>query len=168
MRQNFRQDEAEEILRAAVRRSIDQGAPQTAAPSISADRLRSMAAELGIDEEALDAIVHERTVGEYLAAERESEAKLRELFIGERRHEFVPHAIAFAFISALLIYLNLISTHFPWAMFPVGGWGIGFAIHAWMTVPTRGPAFEASFDRWRRRRARREAKRRSGDDEDDD
>lgn len=165
MRQNFRQDEAEEILRAAVRRSVEQGGPGTVPTDISAERLRSMAAELGIDEESLDAIIHERTVGEYLAAERQSEAKLRELFIGERRHEFVPHAIAYVFVSALLIFLNLISTTFPWALIPMLSWGIGFAIHGWMTVPTRGPAFEASFDRWRRKRSRRDARRRDDEDE---
>lgn len=156
MRQIFRQEEAEEILRAAMRRSMEREIAGTApSAGISAERLQSMAAELGIDEATLQAILDERQRGERLEAERQNEAKLRELFIGARRHEFVPHAIAYCLCGALFVFLNAITTRFPWAVLPLLAWGIGFAIHAWQTVPTRGPAFEASFEEWRSKREKK-------------
>ena len=165
MQRQFHQDEAEEILRAAIRRSVDQGAPGTRQTPVSAERLSAMAAELGVEQDVLAAVLGERAAGALIEAEQMGEAKLREIFIGERRHEIVPHAIAFVLIQALLLGINLMTTpQVPWFFFPLIGWGIGFAIHAWLTVPTRGPAFEASFDRWRRKRIRRRKQEQEEDD----
>ena len=44
--------------------------------------------------------------------------------------KFYPHAIAYGLVNTMLITLNTLDTNgFPWAMFPVMGWGIGLAIH---------------------------------------
>ena len=166
MRQQFRPEEAEEILLEAVRRSAGGGTPASGAAPVSAERLASMAAELGIAPEALVAVLHEREAGVRAEAARREEAKLRELFIGERRHDFVPHAIAFFLINLLLVGINVRNTPDSlWSAVPLLAWGVGFAIHAWQSLPTRGPAFEASFERWLRKREKR-ARRDRGDDDD--
>lgn len=154
MRQNFHPEEAEEILLEAVRKSTGRPASDTA--HVSPERLASMAAELGIERAALEAVLREREDGVRAERERHEEARLRTLFIGERRHEFVPHAIAFFLINLLLVGINVRNTpHSLWSAVPLLAWGVGFAIHAWQSVPTRGPAFEASFERWRRKRAKK-------------
>ena len=47
---------------------------------------------------------------------------------------FVFHLIPYMVVNTMLIYLNVISTSFPWAMFPVFGWGIGLASHFFAEV----------------------------------
>lgn len=44
------------------------------------------------------------------------------------RREFMPHLVAFVFINVMLIVLNAVTSSFPWAMFPLLGWGIGLVV----------------------------------------
>ncbi len=46
-----------------------------------------------------------------------------------QRRKFIPHLISFVFTNIILITLNIITTSFPWAMFPFFGWLIGLSIH---------------------------------------
>ena len=41
------------------------------------------------------------------------------------KRNFLPHLISFGFVNLSLIILNIITSSFPWAMFPLFGWGIG-------------------------------------------
>ncbi len=51
--------------------------------------------------------------------------------------EFRDHAVAFATVNGGLIALNLAtSPHSLWALWPLFGWGIGFASHAASTYHT--------------------------------
>lgn len=51
--------------------------------------------------------------------------------------EFRDHAVAFATVNGGLIALNLAtSPHYLWALWPLFGWGIGFASHAASTYRT--------------------------------
>lgn len=66
----------------------------------------------------------------------------QESFITEKRYKmakdkveavkgFYVHLIIYFLCVPLFIYLNYMSkTSFPWALFPIGGWGIGVATHA--------------------------------------
>jgi len=53
--------------------------------------------------------------------------------------EFYTHIVAYLAVNGFLVALNIFLTGgFPWALFPIGGWGIGIAIHAWETYGLRG------------------------------
>lgn len=66
----------------------------------------------------------------------------QESFISEKRYKmardkveavkgFYGHLFIYFLCVPLFIYLNYMSnTGFPWALFPIGGWGIGVASHA--------------------------------------
>ena len=43
---------------------------------------------------------------------------------------FYSHLGAYTVIAVALIMLNVFTTSFPWAIFPVGGWGLGVFFHA--------------------------------------
>jgi hypothetical protein len=58
--------------------------------------------------------------------------------VRKKRRGFIPHLIAYVCVNIPLIYLNFISTSFPWAMFPLLGWGIGLGSHYFAAV--RWPA----------------------------
>ena len=49
--------------------------------------------------------------------------------VESQRRGFVYQLIPYVAVNSALIYLNIISTSFPWAMFPLLGWGIGLVTH---------------------------------------
>jgi len=46
-----------------------------------------------------------------------------------RKRAFLLHAVPYVFVNAVLIFLNIKTSSFPWAMFPLLGWSIGFVSH---------------------------------------
>jgi len=56
------------------------------------------------------------------------EEKLRK--IARERVEFKHHLVVYIVIIGFLGLINLLtSRHFPWFLFPAGGWGIGLIFH---------------------------------------
>lgn len=45
------------------------------------------------------------------------------------RRGFFGHLIPFIGVNAGLMFINMQTTSFPWALFPLGGWGIGLLTH---------------------------------------
>jgi hypothetical protein len=43
---------------------------------------------------------------------------------------FYSHLVIYLVFVIFFMYLNFISTSFPWAIFPIAGWGIGILGHA--------------------------------------
>ena len=65
----------------------------------------------------------EITVEDYKRADRHLEREAA-------RHGFTIHAIVFVLVMTGLIILNLtVASEFPWAVFPLIGWGIGLTLH---------------------------------------
>jgi hypothetical protein len=67
------------------------------------------------------------TTEEYLQAEFDYS-------LAEARRGFKIHAAVYAIVNAGLITLNVLlwtlaDVNFPWAIFPLIGWGIGLAFH---------------------------------------
>ena len=46
-----------------------------------------------------------------------------------KKMSFVYHLVPYVLVNTVLIILNLLTTRFPWSMFPVSFWGIGLAAH---------------------------------------
>lgn len=42
---------------------------------------------------------------------------------------FYGHAMAYSIVIPVLLYINYVTTSFPWAVFPALGWGIGLLGH---------------------------------------
>jgi hypothetical protein len=67
--------------------------------------------------------MREITVADYKRADRQLERE-------EARRGFTIHAIVYALVMTGLIILNLtVATEFPWAVFPLVGWGVGLTMH---------------------------------------
>jgi hypothetical protein len=66
--------------------------------------------------------MREITVEDYKRADRQLEREAA-------RRGFTIHAIVYAVVMTGLIILNLtVATEFPWAVFPLIGWGIGLTM----------------------------------------
>ena len=79
-----------------------------------------------------------------LTKQKSTTMNVQEEFINEKRYiraqerveklkGFYVHFIIYLIFIPVFIYLNLKSTDFPWALFPIGGWGLGVIGHAMET-----------------------------------
>ena len=174
LKQTYQQDEAEQILRDAVRRAAEQEAAQaTGSADVSHDRLVAMAEELGVPLETLTAVLDERAAQQSThqarTAEQATEQQERQEFIVQRQADFYPHLWSYIGVNVLLVALNLMTSHGPdhfWAIYPMLGWGLGLFCHAMSALPTRGPTFEKEFAGWQtKRREKAEKLRRKAERE---
>lgn len=161
MRQVFQQEEAEQVLREAVRRDVEQrsglpGVAASASVGVTEDRLREMAQELGVSPQVLESVLRDRTQERDAARLAASEQQSRQEFITERRAGFAPHLYSYVGVNVLLFLIYLL-THvgYPWFLWPLLVWGLGLYFHAIAALPTRGAMFEKGFMEWKAGRARR-------------
>jgi hypothetical protein len=150
MRQTYRQEEAEQILRDALQRASQEGSQAVEGTGeVPHERLLAMAEELGIEPSALEAVLRDREsrrLSQTLQGERRA-------FLAHRRAQFWPHLSSYLAVNAFLIAINLLTSrgHF-WAIWPLLGWGLGLFFHARSALATGGEEFEREFAAWRAER----------------
>jgi uncharacterized membrane protein len=75
-----------------------------------------------------------------------AEQELRRYAIGRlrKKREFQAHLLAYVCVNAFLvaIWLFTMPGGFFWPVFPIFGWGIGLAFHAWDTFAPATPSEE--------------------------
>lgn len=146
--------DVEQILKLAVNRAgySDEEALR--------QRLMAAASELGLTEAQVKAAEEEyRLQRERMAEEAEYQAYVRK--------EFWEHAWSYILVNAGLVAFNLFTkSHIGWAIWPLIGWGIGIAFHAFSTFARNSTSYQGEFEAWRkargakiRRRHRRAAER---------
>jgi hypothetical protein len=52
--------------------------------------------------------------------------------------EFYGHVAVYIMVNGFLLMINILTTSFPWVLFPIGGWGIGLLAHAFDVYGTHG------------------------------
>lgn len=61
----------------------------------------------------------------------------KELEVREARRGFMAHLVAYIIINSFLVFINLwTSPKTIWFVWPLAGWGIGVAFHAYFTRPS--------------------------------
>ena len=71
--------------------------------------------------------------------------------IGDRR-DFRTHALVYCAVNILLVVIWAASgAGYFWPIWPIAGWGIGLAAHAWQTFEQKKPISEAEIDEEMRR-----------------
>jgi hypothetical protein len=111
----YTQEEAEAILARAIELQVHQGAT-------SHEDLIAAAKEVGVPASAI-----ERAASEVLARKRD-EADVRELRMRQWR-AFYGHLVPYLLVNALLAFINVMTTRFPWAVVVLLAWGIGLGSH---------------------------------------
>ena len=139
--------DVEQILKLAVRNAgySDEEALR--------QRLHAAAVELGLSD-AQVAAAEERYKLE------KAEAIERKEFESFAISEFWEHFGAYIIVNAGLLGFDYFRDgHISWAIFPLIGWGIGLAFHAFGTFFPNKDGYEREFDRWRSKRHRRRKRR---------
>ncbi|MCP4751690.1 MAG: 2TM domain-containing protein [Proteobacteria bacterium] len=82
---------------------------------------------------------------------------------------FIHHLVPYVAVNSILVFLNLISTWFPWALFPLLGWGIGLTSHYFAAVhwpkkdlikkieTVHNQIYQILFENWPRYRSKQES-----------
>jgi hypothetical protein len=61
----------------------------------------------------------------------------------KKKSEFRTHLLAYVLINAFFVGIWVATgSGFFWPAFPIGGWGIGLAFHAWDVYAERPPSEE--------------------------
>lgn len=84
-----------------------------------------------------------------MAVRSHDDDELRELALTrlERKQEFYADLLACVLVNGMLVAIWAMSgAGFFWPIFPILGWGIGLAFHAWDTF-RRGEPSEARVER---------------------
>ena len=139
-------EDVDEILKLALRR-------QDGSVQDLRGRLAVAAQELGISDEDL-----ETAENEYLS----NKADTREFieYKRRRRRELREHVFSYVIVNAMLVAVNWISSgKLTWAVWPILGWGVGLAFHAWATLNSDSESFQDEFEQFRRKQARRDQDR---------
>ncbi len=80
-----------------------------------------------------------------------------------RKHQwknFFRHLGLYALVNGLFVTLNLLTTHYPWALFPAFGWGVALVSHfMYVAAPSR-QKLERQLERQRDRERRRQVEQR--------
>lgn len=151
MSQQYTHEEAEQILRIAVRQEVEQPDGLGAA-GVSEEALLRMASELGLSPEAISA-----AAARY-RSER-SEVEERRLFNKHRRGEWMSHLISYVAANGCMMALDFWLAHrLTWSIWPLFGWGIFMVIHTGQTFVYTDET-DAEFEKWQDRRRRRLKKR---------
>lgn len=69
----------------------------------------------------------------------------------EARKGLMIHAIAYVIVNLLLLYIDVMTPGSVWFFWPLLGWGIGLACHAWAVYKHTGipPEWRRPFDDFR-------------------
>jgi hypothetical protein len=134
---------SEEAAREILKRAVELQGRET---DFSRDQLISMADELGISRDSL--VVAEQN----WLREHEQDAELQ-AFEAQRRQGFRSHLAIYALVNGFLFLLNLVTSPGQfWFIFPLLGWGLGLAIHAWAVQQKEGDSYERELLQWRAQR----------------
>jgi hypothetical protein len=114
---SYSSDDVQNILKLAMQRSEED--------KFSQQQLQEMAAELGIDSNALK-IAQQEWMSQRQRDDRHQEIAKR------RKRAFMAHLIPYLAVNTFLVVLNLVTTPGTfWAIYPIIGWGLGLFFHGW-------------------------------------
>lgn len=145
MPQRFDREQVDAILGRAIERdrSVD---------ALTREQLMAIAAEIGVSSESVNRAIEEIAV--------EDQRKLEMVRLRQQAWRgFLFHLIPYLCVNGLLVILNLLTTDFPWALFPILGWGIGLLSHLLAVAFPNPERLERLLQREQERKRRRELKR---------
>jgi len=161
MQQTFQQDEAEQILVEAIRRTSGKEMAEAGEPPVTIDKILEMADELGISRDAVSAVLSERETEDL---SRQRRAVLTNARRDYKRHllmELLGHVAVYAAFSWMMFGFWWASPlEGSWPICAISAWGAVVCWHGIAVAQTRGQKFDTELALWQVRRQRRRLRRR--------
>jgi hypothetical protein len=114
--QRYSEDEVSRIIKRALQSGDDRD-------TISHAELMDIADKSGVSHEALEAVLRDEDSSREL-----EDAKV--LWLKRHRQDFHNHLRSFVIVNGVLVMMNMMTSRYPWALWPIMGWGIGLLFHA--------------------------------------
>jgi hypothetical protein len=149
----FNPEEAEEILRQAVRSDADG--------QFSRDDLVRTAGELGISAEAVEAAIERLHASRRDQAHAESDAALRKQWLEDRRRKYLESVGGMLSVAVMLVGINFLTSGpkfsgmFSWSIWPAGIFAV--LIVAETIEQLFKPPTTTEFEKWKDKRSRKRA-----------
>jgi hypothetical protein len=143
----YSREEVDAILGRVVER-------ERTADDLSHDQLVAVAQEVGLSAASI-----ERAIAE-ISSERRDHDELVQLRRNDWRG-FLHHLIPYLCVCGLLVMINVLTTSFPWSLFPILGWGIGILSHLLAVAMPNRDNLERRLQRRRERDQQRERRLRA-------
>lgn len=148
-------DDVEEILRLAIRRSGGD-------TDVLRHRLMMSAAELGLSEAEIQAAEQEYLSQKQALATSASEKQLEQQEWREWRrmklHDFIQHLGVYLAVNAFLAFVDFRGDNaFSWSQWAAAAWGIAIVIQLVGLIASRNGDDMAEFNRWRKKRRKGKA-----------
>ena len=118
-----RQRYSPEQVQAILERALIEGKRRGDPSGITYDELRDTARELEIEEDALQAAIHE-----YEETWELEDARQR--WVVRRKEKFFDHLRSYMIVNSILMLIALVTGSGLWFLWPIFGWGIGLAFDA--------------------------------------
>lgn len=145
MPERFSRDQVDAILGRAIERDRSTG-------DLSHEQLMDIAKEIGVSSDSIERAIQEITVEQ---KDQQDLVRLRR----EAWRGLLFHLVPYVCVNSLLATINYFTTSFPWALFPIMGWGIGLLSHLLAVVFPNPERLNRLLQRERERERRRELKR---------
>jgi hypothetical protein len=143
---------SDEDVKAILGRALDR--QRAAQPEgLSHEELLAVARDAGIPVDAVESAAAEHIAGRH--AETEARAIRK-----ERQSNFRIHLFTYLPVIAFLIFVNLMTSHYPWVLWPALGWGLALVLHARFALYPTDVEIAHDVEARERQRRRAEEKRR--------
>jgi len=147
---------SDDEVKAILSRAIDR--QRASSPEgLSHEDLLAVARDAGIAPEAIEAAAADITVRSDTAAD---ELAIRK----ERASDFRIHLLTYIPIIAFLVFVNAMTTRYPWVLWPAVAWGLALVLHARFAVFPSDVEIAHDAAHLAERRRRAEEKRRRTED----
>lgn len=137
-------EDVEEILRLAVRSENFAGEDLRG-------RLVNSASELGISPEALAQAEQQWKAQKQSQINAEQDKLDRKLYKKSEVGDFISHLGSYLAVNGFLLWVDWRDGSVTWVQWPVMGWGIAIAIHAFSLFAHN----ERDYQRWRKKKSKR-------------
>ena len=133
----FSQEEVGDLIETASK--LEWAAATSPTDDVSLDELKSIAAEMGISDQALAAALakqakEEREAAAVLEEERAKARRVKAAWLAWRTHI----AVYVAVLLGLAVIDLMTGGGIDWVQWPAAGWGIGLLAHTGVMVANRG------------------------------
>jgi hypothetical protein len=116
----------QEEVNAILSRAVEHQSPTD---GLTHDELIDTARQAGISVDSVEAAAREVVSGR--ATDNADRAVAEELAIQRlrARRALFAHVVTYASVNTFLVVVNVLTVSYPWALFPILGWGIGLVLH---------------------------------------
>jgi len=147
---------SQEEVNAILSRAVEKQSPTD---GLTHEELLDTAMQAGISREAVEEAARGFALSRVSSDEDRAVALEIDLLRRRARRGLFAHVVVYSSVNALLVAINVLTTAFPWAVFPALAWGVAIALHVFAVAFPNPRRAEKVRERVRQREEKARQKR---------